>query len=84
MQEQQLLLLQAKVFYKQADVWIAAESVEKTLDDAYKLMEDATVAYAEAEESIKDSFDRISDNVCEIEKKNPGLISKIDDTLKWG
>ena len=84
MQEQQLLLLQAKVFYKQADVWIAAESVEKTLDDAYRLMEDSTVAYAEAEESIKDSFDRISDNVCEIEKKNPGLISKIDDTLKWG
>ena len=38
-QDEQIRLLDAKVYYKQAGMWIAAENTETTLEEAYNMME---------------------------------------------
>ena len=83
-QEQQISLLEAKVFYRHADMWIAAEKTEKTLEEAYALMEKAALSYVETRKDINDSMRHIGEKVGKIEEKNPGMISSINDTLKWG
>ncbi len=84
LQEEQLCLLDAKVYYKQAGVWIAAESTGKTLEEAYDTMEKTTKTFAKAVDDMKDSFDSIGEMAPAIEKKNPGLIDDITDILNWG
>ena len=84
LQNQQIRLLGAKMFYRQAEMWIAAESAEKTIEEAYCLMEKATMVYIESANNIRQSMEDIGKRGSSIEEKNPGLISKIEDTLKWG
>jgi len=84
LQEEQILLLDAKVYYKQAGMWIAAENTGETLEQAYEMMEKTTETFAQAVEDVKDSLNNIGEMVPEIEKKNPGLIGDITDILNWG
>ena len=84
LQKEQLYLLDAKVYYKQAEMWIAAEDAGATIEEAYKLMEDTTVELVNAVVDIQASLDHIDDMIPKIEKKNPGLKAEIADILKWG
>lgn len=84
LQKEQLYLLDAKVYYKQAEMWIAAEDAGATIEEAYKLMEDTTVELVNAVADIQASLDHIDDMIPKIEKKNPGLKAEIADILKWG
>lgn len=83
-QEEQILLLDAKVYYKQAGMWIAAESTSETLEEAYNLMEKTTETFARAVEDVKYSLDSVGEIVPAIEKKNPELMDDIQDILNWG
>lgn len=84
LQEEQILLLDAKVYYKQAGVWIAAESTGETLEEAYGMMEKTTETFAKAVEDVKDSLNNIGEMAPAIEEKNPGLVDEITDILNWG
>ena len=84
LQKEQLYLLDAKVYYKQAEMWIAAEDAGATIEEAYELMEDTTVELVNAVADIQASLDHIDDMIPKIEKKNPGLKAEIADILKWG
>lgn len=84
LQEEQIKLLDAKVYYKQAGMWIAAESAGKTLEEAYCMMEKTTETFARAVKDVKGSLNSIGEMASAIEEKNPSLIVDIIDILNWG
>ncbi len=84
LQEEQMLLLDAKVYYKQADMWIAAENAGETIEQAYALAEQAGHFFAESYIDIRSSLNNIGEIAPAIKSKNPGLIEDINDILKWG
>ena len=84
LQKEQLYLLDAKIYYKQAEMWIAAEDAGTTIEEAYKLMEDTTVELVNAVVDIQASLDHIDDMIPKVEEKNPGLKAELADILKWG
>lgn len=83
-QEQQLFLLNAKLSYKQADMWIAAEASGQSLIEVHDMIAKNAKVYAENLISIKESLASIGSEASDIEKKNSGLLSEISNTLKWG
>lgn len=80
---EQIALTDAKVFYKQANMWIAAENAGETIEKAYKMMEKTTKFYIESMQEISDNLNKIGEYVPEIKKKNPTLINDINDILNW-
>lgn len=84
LQEEQLLLLDAKVYYKQAGMWIAAEKTEEALEEVYEMMERTTNVFTQNVVDIRGAMHNIGGGVSAIEEKNPGLIDELDDILKWG
>lgn len=83
-QGEQLLLLDARVYYKQAGMWIAAEDAGETLEEAYKAMEKTTRMFAKTVIDIKDFLNNIGEMVPAIKDKNPGLIDDMSEILEWG
>ncbi len=82
--EEELFLLNAKVYYSQTGMWITAESVGKTLEEAYGIMEKTAKVLLNSIEDNKKALSNIGEMVPEVEKKNPGLIDEIKDILFWG
>ncbi len=80
---QQIHLLGAKVFYKEADMWIAAESVEKTLEESYVLLEKSVVYFFDSWKEIEEDVKKIDGYIPKIEEKNAGLLQELDDILTW-
>ena len=74
----------AKVFYKQADMWIAAENAGEAVEKAYGMMEKTTAYWIQSMQEMSGNLDKIGRYVPEIEKMNPGLLEEIDDILTWG
>lgn len=95
---EQLILMNAKLYYKtavvfvaeqdvfdkQKEMWIAARSTTETLDMAYRSLEEAVVVYINTLAEINDYMEKISAYVPEIEKHNPGLTQKLKERLRWG
>lgn len=84
LQEEQILLLDAKVYYKQAEMWIAAENAGETLEQAYGMIEKTTETFSQAVEAVKGSLNSIGEMAPAIEEKNPGLVDDITNILNWG
>jgi hypothetical protein len=81
---EQLHLMNAKVYYLQANTWIAAESTEKTINEATEMMEAATIISTEAWKANRQSLFNIGECRDGIEHKNPGLIESICEILSGG
>lgn len=82
--EEQIALTDAKMFYKQADMWIAAENTGETIERAYQMIETSAVFWAGSIQEISNDLERIGEYVPEIRDKDPGLLEEIDDILTWG
>lgn len=80
----QIHLLNAKIFYKQANVWISAENAITVIDEAYKLSEMHCKYFIKAFIDIENDLNKIGRNMTNVEKNNPGISSEIFDVLKWG
>lgn len=80
----QVFLLNTKTFYKQAEMWIAAENAGKTIEEAYEMMEETSKKVIEAFSEMRVNMDKISGYLPKIEKKNMGLTNDMLDILKWG
>jgi hypothetical protein len=81
---ERLLLMNAKVFYKQADAWIAAEATEEAINEAFEMAEKSRLFFIDSVQAIDEDFDKIFENSIEaIEDKNPGLIDDMKDGLKY-
>ena len=81
--EEGILLLDAKVYYKQAGMWMAAEDTGKTIEQAYEMMKKTIDFYCESVTDIKENLYEIGKMRSAIEQKNPGLIDEINDILSW-
>lgn len=81
---EQLHLMNAKVYYMQADAWIAAEQTEKSINEALEMMQQTSVILLESWNDNRESLKRIGEYSKDIEKQNTGLIADINDVLTWG
>ena len=81
---EQLQLLDSKVYYKHAGMWIAAESTEETLNQAYNVMEHTAEVFFKAVNDINTSLNNIGEVSKNIEEKNPGLINDLSEIIEWG
>ena len=79
---ERLHLLNAKVFYKQGEMWIAAESTEKALEEAEKMMEKTIILYSESIKEMENNFETIGEYVSGIEDNNPDLTEELLDILE--
>ena len=76
--------MNGKTFYKQANVWIAAENTGKSIQEVYILMEKTGRNFAAAYEEMKTDLDAIGRYMPSIKEKNPKLVEEALDILKWG
>lgn len=83
LRNEEIYLLDAKLYYKQAGMWIAAEDAGHAIEEAYSMMEATTKQYVEAVQNIKESLAHIQDTAAKVEEKNPGLIRELTDILEW-
>lgn len=81
---EQLHLMNSKVFYLQADSWIAAETTEKTINEALRKMDETTKMFIESWEANRQSMKNIGNYRSGIEHHNEGIVEEINDILKWG
>lgn len=95
---EQMVLLNAKVSYKCAavyleledvakseeEMWIAAENTEKTLMEVYEVAEESVVFLHSSLIEIQQNFEKISQYRGAIEEKNPGLVKDLINITKWG
>jgi hypothetical protein len=81
---EQINLYNVKVFYKQADMWIAAENAGETIEKAFEMIEKTNNYLMDSMQDMGESLKKISDCIPEIKQKNPGLIEDINDIITWG
>lgn len=81
--EEQIALTDAKVFYKQADTWIAAEKAGEAIEKAYEKIDATTEVFVESMQEMDDNLEKIGSYVPKIEEKNKGLLDDITDILEW-
>lgn len=74
----------ARLYYKQANMWLSAYEAGKTIEEAFILMEKSSAFYIESMNDISEHLKVIEEYVPEINKKNHGLIEDIEDILEWG
>lgn len=78
-----LFLLNCKTFYKQAEMWVAAENAGQTIDEAYAFAQNAVRLYAENFAAMQTDFRKIGKYIPKIEEKNKGLIKDMIDFIEW-
>ena len=93
----ELTLLNAKVYYKCAqlrcaevdmleteeDMWIAAQDAEQTIQQVYVLAQESVGYMITSLDEIRQKMDRISTYRAAIEEKNPGLTKDLIEKIKY-
>lgn len=80
---QQLHLMDAKIFYFQANMWIAAETTYQTIEDLKGIMEKTALYAVETWEENRKSINNIGNSVEGVKIYNPELVNNISEILKW-
>lgn len=81
---EQLQLLNAKVFYKEADMWIEAEDTEKAIREAYIMMEKTATEFEDAWNEIKESSESRKESIEKIKQNDKEFAGELSDLLEWG
>lgn len=77
-----ITLNNAKVYYKQAEMWIEAENTEKAIQEMYDTMEDTLGYFAESAKSIALDLDEIKAVTPVIVANNPQKIEEYRKLLR--
>jgi hypothetical protein len=80
---EQLHMMNAKIFYSQAGVWIAAETAQQALNEVFSIMEQAVCAFQEAIREDNDHLSKFEQYVPKIEENNRKMICDIIEELEW-
>ncbi len=78
---QQIHLYNAKVFYRQYDMWEEAETATQMVDELYVNSQKVMVAAVAMMNNTLNNATQISSYLPEIENKNPGLLDTIESIL---
>ena len=81
---EQLHLMNAKVYYLQANTWIAAETTARTINEALEMMERTTLILNKSFAEIDSDMKKVGEHIGDIQKTNPRLNEKMKETLTWG
>lgn len=79
--QQQIELYNAKMFYKNADMWMSAEDASKAVQETTAIAQQSIPYFTDSWEAISTDLDSISNAKEKIEKNNPDLIDTIKDIL---
>lgn len=82
--QEQIEWSEAKVYYKEADMWISAEDTGKAIQEAYDTAEKATQYYAESIADIEENMGVISGELAQVASTDVEFASDIKDILNWG
>lgn len=80
---QQLHLMNAKVFYLQANMWKTAESTTSTINEAKIIMEETAIMAIDSWRNNRTSMDNISTYIEGTITSNEDVIIDITEILKW-
>lgn len=69
--DEEIALSGAKLYYKQADIWIAAENTERSIEEMDLEAQNAVRFFLESEEEIKQDMNAICEKTSKIAEKNP-------------
>lgn len=81
---ERLELLNAKLFYKEADMWIEAENTDKALKEAVVMMDNVANEFADTWKEISEGSDRRKEYAANIRNHNKDFADKLSDLLEWG
>lgn len=81
---EQLMLRGAVVFYKEADMWIAAENAQKAIAQLYQKMEDTTTYVVVAIQDMSKSLNQIDSDIAVLNDENPDFVSEMLYEMEWG
>lgn len=81
---EQLQLLNAKVFYKEAEMWIAAEDTEKAIQETYIIMKETNALFEETWNEIKEGSKSRKESIEKIKKNDKKFADELSDLLEWG
>lgn len=81
---EQLELLNAKLFYKEADMWIEAERTEVAIKEVYIIMDRTAVEFIDTWEEIKELSEKNSIHIKKIRKNKSDFAEELSDLLEWG
>lgn len=79
---EQLHLMNAKIYYLQAGVWMTAETTAQTINEAVIMMEKSTTVFMESWNANEISLKNIGEYRAGVEQRNRYLIEEIGNILK--
>ena len=65
---QQIALTGAKIYYKQAEVWIAAENTDKAIEEMYERAANAVTYYSESITEMTENMKVVSEKMAVVAK----------------
>lgn len=83
-QTEQIMLSSARLYYKQADMWISAEDANKAIGKMQEAARQSIIFMLESYNDIGDKLISMSQNRNEIENNNPNLLNDLSNLLKYG
>lgn len=78
---QQLHLMNAKIFYHQANMWKAAKSTSAAIDEIKQMMVETVIIAVESWEENRNSIDNIGDSIEILKEKDEDLFLAIKNEL---
>lgn len=79
--QQQVELYAAKMFYKDAEMWIAAEDASRAVEETMRSADKSIMYFADSWNEISQNLESLDGKVNDIESNNPNLMSDIINIL---
>lgn len=84
LKEEKLQRLNAKVFYKEADMWIEAENTDKAIEKVYVAMKKAAEDFANAWYEVKEGSPERKGYIDRIKENDIEFSQELLDIIVWG
>lgn len=83
-QSEQLMLLSAKLYYKESDMWKAAKDTQEAIDEMIRTAEHSMLHMFEGLKDIEDTLQTLPQDIQESKKYDPTLTKDLSDILEYG
>lgn len=81
---EELQLLNAKVFYKEADMWIEAENTHKAIEEVYVAMDKTMEEFIYTRNEIMEGSETRRKYIDKIKKNDNDFAQELSELLEWG
>lgn len=81
---EELQFLNAKVFYKEADMWIEAENTDKSIEEVYIIMEKTAEDFVNTWNEIREGSVKRREYIDKIKEDDSNFTKELLDLIEWG